>query len=186
MGETHVIVSLYWGGKVVYEAGSVRYDRRPEVVQRFPISLKYDRLQRVFRSKMAISDPELTVVITGRCPNSFMANGFPIYGETPIYDDGSLSLFLRSPEIFNNHIIITMLEMYATVECLTQVEEPSDNEFDVGGTTYLSSLTLGFPRGTLQHQTMVGVGSQSKDTSGFGTQYDGAASMHYHNFDRNV
>lgn len=188
MEETHVIVSLYWGGGVVYEAGSVRYNRRPQVVQRFPISLKYDRLQCIFRSKMAVSDPELKVVITGRYPNSFLANGFPIYGEAPIYDDGSLSSFLRSPEIFSNHIIITMLEMYATVERLTQVEEPTDNEFDfnVGDTTYIPSLVHGNPRGAFQQQKMVGVGSHSKDTSGFGTQYDRVASTHYRDFDWSV
>ncbi|MCD9646764.1 hypothetical protein HAX54_036921 [Datura stramonium] len=36
--------------------------------QRFPQSLKYDRLQCVFRNKMSISDPEDVVVITGRYP----------------------------------------------------------------------------------------------------------------------
>ncbi|KAH0744837.1 hypothetical protein KY290_032830 [Solanum tuberosum] len=83
MGETHVKVNLHWGGKVVYEAGSglVRYSREPQVMQRFPISLKYDRLQRIFRSKMAVSDPKLTVVITGRYPNVILANGLPIFVE---------------------------------------------------------------------------------------------------------
>lgn len=50
MRDIHVIVGLYWGGKAVYEAvsGSVRYNRPSVVAQRFPISLNYDRLQRVF------------------------------------------------------------------------------------------------------------------------------------------
>ncbi|KAK6785118.1 hypothetical protein RDI58_018573 [Solanum bulbocastanum] len=176
MGETHVKVNLHWGGKVVYEAGSVlvRYSREPQVMQRFPISLKYDRLQRIFRSKMAVSDPKLTVIITGRYPNVILANGLPIFGETPIYSVGSLLSFLRSPETFSNHITIIVLEMYTTVERFPLVEQPTDTEFDldVGDTTYLPSLNLGFPSGTLQQQAMVGVVSQSKYTSGFGARYD--------------
>lgn len=183
MTETHVKVYLFWGGEVVYEAGSVRYNRGPEIGQRFPISLKYDRLQRVLRSKMFVNDPELSVVITGRCPSSFTADGSPIYGEMPITDDESLSSFLRCPEIFKNHICIAALDMYATVQRSTQVEVPTDNEFDFGGTTYLPSLNIGFSRGVVQQQTIVGFGSQSNDTTNYGTQYDGMASTHDHNFD---
>ncbi|XP_059277833.1 uncharacterized protein LOC132032022 [Lycium ferocissimum] len=156
----------------------VRYSRDPEIGQRFPISLKYDRLQGVLRSKMFVNDPELSVVITGRCLSSFIADGLPIYGEMSITDDESLSLFLRSPEIFKNHICIAALDMYATVQRSTHVEVPTENEFDFEGTTYLPSLNIGFPRGVVQQQTMVGFGSQSNDTTNYGTQYDGGWTKH--------
>ncbi|XP_059281756.1 uncharacterized protein LOC132035491 [Lycium ferocissimum] len=73
--------------------------------------------------------------------------------------------------------------MHATVQRSTQVEVPTDNEFDFGGTTYLPSLNIDFSRGIVQQQTIVGFGSQSNDTTNYGTQYDGVASTHYHNSD---
>ena len=167
MAKNYVRVNLYWGGEVVYEDGSVRYNRRAEAVQRFPISLKYDRLQRVFRSKMAITDPNLSVVITGRYPTSITARGFPIYEETFISDDDSLSLFLRSPDIFSNHISIATLDMYATVERSTNIEAPTDDEFDIRDTTYLPAMNIGLQRGTLQQQSHnFGPNMQSCDIPG--------------------
>ncbi|KAH0651118.1 hypothetical protein KY284_031030 [Solanum tuberosum] len=114
--------------------------------------------------------------------------GSQIFGETPIYSDGSLLSFLRSPETFSNHITIVVLEMYATVKHFPLVEQPTDTQFDldVGDTTYLPSLNLGFSRVTLQQQAMVGVASQSKYTSGFGARYDRVASMHYRNIDQSM
>ena len=65
MSEDTVRVNLYWGGEVLYEAGSVIYSRPPIVVQIFPLSLKYERLQRLLRNKMGITtDPEDIVIIT--------------------------------------------------------------------------------------------------------------------------
>ncbi|MCE2056203.1 hypothetical protein HAX54_044242 [Datura stramonium] len=49
---------------------------------------------------MSITDSEDEVLITGRYLMYFTANGLPMYGETSISDDESLSLFLRSPDIF--------------------------------------------------------------------------------------
>ncbi|XP_059277857.1 uncharacterized protein LOC132032059 [Lycium ferocissimum] len=97
---------------------------------------------------MVITDPNLSVVITGRYPTSITARGFPIYEETLISDDDSLSLFLRSPDIFSNHISIATLDMYATVERSTNVEAPTDDEFDIRGTTYLPAMNIGLQRDT--------------------------------------
>ncbi|KAJ8540352.1 hypothetical protein K7X08_030271 [Anisodus acutangulus] len=76
--------------------------------------------------------------------------------------------------------------MYATVERSTHVEEPADDEFNLQGTTYLPTMNIGFEIGITQQETMVGVGSQSHNTSNYDTQYDGMASMSYHNFDYSV
>ncbi|XP_060210203.1 uncharacterized protein LOC132637072 [Lycium barbarum] len=103
---------------------------------------------------MLVNDHELSVVITGRCPSSFTADGSPIYGEMSITDDESLSSFLRCPEIFKNHICIAALDMYATVQRSTQVKVLIDNEFDFGGTTYFPSLNIDFPRGVVQQRTI--------------------------------
>ncbi|MCE3215600.1 hypothetical protein HAX54_002908 [Datura stramonium] len=128
------------------EGGSIRYSRRPMAGQRFPQSLKYERLQRVFRNKMSIIDPKDVVVITGQYPMYFTANGLPMYGETLISDDESLSLFLRTPDIFRNHISITTLDIYAVVECSPVIPEINDNEFDFGDNTYLPGLNTGLSR----------------------------------------
>ncbi|MCE2054979.1 hypothetical protein HAX54_041736 [Datura stramonium] len=115
MGEWYVRVDLYWGGQITNEVGSITYNQPPEAVQRFPLMLKYERLQCIFWSTMGVTDPELSVVISGRYPISFMANGFSIYSETRICDDDSLASFLESPDTFSSHISITMLDIQSNV-----------------------------------------------------------------------
>ncbi|MCD7472606.1 hypothetical protein HAX54_013883 [Datura stramonium] len=127
--------------------------------QRFPQSLKYDRLQCVFRNKMSISDPEDVVVITGRYPMYLTANGLSMCGETLISDDESLSLFLPSSDIFRNHISITTLDMYVVVEHSPAIPEINDNEFDFGDNTYLPGLNTGLSRSVMQQETMLGFGN---------------------------
>ena len=150
MNEDTVRVNLYWGGKVLYEAGSVIYNRRPVVVQMFPLSLKYERLQRLLRNKIGISDPEDVVVITGRYPTSFPSNGVITYGETCIWNDDPLSIFLRTIKIFGSHINLTSLDIYASIERCPIVQEPTDNEFDLCDTSYLPNLNVGSSRGIVQ------------------------------------
>ncbi|MCD7463965.1 hypothetical protein HAX54_051836 [Datura stramonium] len=51
-----------------------------------------------------------------------------MYGETLISNDDLLSLFLRSPDIFRNHISITTLDTYAVVERSPVISEINDND----------------------------------------------------------
>ncbi|MCE0482349.1 hypothetical protein HAX54_041030, partial [Datura stramonium] len=124
--------------------------------QRFLQSLKYERVQCVFRNKMFITDPKDVVIITSRYPMYFTANWLPMYCETLISDDESLSLFLHSPDIFRNHISITTFDMYAVVERTPVISEINDNEFDFGDITYLPSLNIGLSRSVMQKETMIG------------------------------
>ncbi|MCD9643916.1 hypothetical protein HAX54_031801 [Datura stramonium] len=133
MAERYVRVNLYWGGQISDEAGLMTFNRPPEAVQRFPLTLKYERLQRIFRSKIGVTDPELSIVISGRYPMSFMANGFPRYGETRICDVYSLVSFLESPDTFSSYISITMLDMYASIQRRNIIQEPTDDEYTKGG-----------------------------------------------------
>ncbi|KAF3638020.1 hypothetical protein FXO38_23457 [Capsicum annuum] len=111
-----VRVSLFWGGEVLYEGGSVRYSLPAKMVQVFPMTLKYERRVHLFRSKMKVHDAELSILITGRYPISIMGNGHVIFEETQIWNDDSLSAFLRSPEIFCNQMRLAILDMYAKTQ----------------------------------------------------------------------
>lgn len=44
MSETKLRVMLHWGGKILHEAGYVRYSIPPMMTQLFLLSLKYERL----------------------------------------------------------------------------------------------------------------------------------------------
>ncbi|PHT85002.1 hypothetical protein T459_13445 [Capsicum annuum] len=86
---------------------------------------------------MGITNPKDDVVISGRYPNYFTSNGQSIFGKTPIWNDDSLSLFLRTVEIFCNRLNLQTLDKYACVEHSPIVEEPTDkivnNDDDVQG-----------------------------------------------------
>ncbi|KAM3263929.1 hypothetical protein P3L10_000923 [Capsicum annuum] len=86
-----VRVNLHWGGEVLNDGDSVRYSRRPIMVKLFPLSLKYDHLKKLFRSKLCITNPEDDVFISGCYSNYFTSNGQSIFGKTPIWNDDSLS-----------------------------------------------------------------------------------------------
>ncbi|MCD9560786.1 hypothetical protein HAX54_019581 [Datura stramonium] len=152
-------------------------------IQRFPQSLKYERLQRVFRNKMSITDPEDVVIIIDRYPMYFIVNGLPIYGETLISDDESLTLFLHSPDIFRNHISITTLDMYAIVERSLVIPKINDNEFDFRNTTYLSGLNTGLSRSVMQQETMIGFGRPQNDISNTGIESNIVGQMPCNNYD---
>lgn len=74
MDDNRVKVNLHLGDEVLHDRNLVRYSRCPIVVQRFSLSLKYDRLKRLSRSKMNITNSEDNVVISNRYLNYFMPN----------------------------------------------------------------------------------------------------------------
>ncbi|MCD9642307.1 hypothetical protein HAX54_029011 [Datura stramonium] len=89
---------------------------------------------------MTVIDPELSIVISGRYPMSFITNEFSIYGETSICDDDSLASFLESSDTFSSHISITMLDMCnnfgVSLAQLTQIVSNNDevnNRIDDSG-----------------------------------------------------
>lgn len=116
MDDNKVRVNLRWGGKVLHDGDSMRYSRRPIVIQLFPLSLKYDHLKRLFTSKMNITNPEDDVVISSRYPNYFTSNGQAIFGETLVWNDYSLFLFFCIIEIFGNRLNLQILGMYECVK----------------------------------------------------------------------
>ncbi|MCD9639398.1 hypothetical protein HAX54_023841 [Datura stramonium] len=77
---------------------------------------------------MSVIDPELSVVIDGRYPMSFMENRFSIDGETRICDGDFLASFLESPDTFSSHISISMLDMYASMQRNNIIQEPTDDK----------------------------------------------------------
>ncbi|MCD9645063.1 hypothetical protein HAX54_033716 [Datura stramonium] len=82
----------------------------------------------------------------------------PIFYETRIWDDNSLSVFLHTPEMFCNVMRLTTLDIYARIQRTTdQNEEQTNNEFDIRGSTSL-------PSGLIQPQTMAGFASHSNYT----------------------
>ncbi|KAM3304473.1 hypothetical protein P3S67_011339 [Capsicum chacoense] len=75
---------------------------------------------------MGITNPKDDVVISGRYPNYCTSNGQSIFGKTPIWNDDSLSLFLRTIEIFCNRLNLQTLDKYACVEHSHIVEKSTD------------------------------------------------------------
>lgn len=140
MSERKIRVLLHWGGDIVHDAGYVRYSVSPIVSQLFPVSLAYERLQRVFRSKMGIRDPEDVVVISGRYPSCITSTGHVVFSLMSISNNESLFSFLRSVENFSSHIDMQTLEMYGSVERCPIVHEPIDTEFDIREETMTSNL----------------------------------------------
>ncbi|MCD7458650.1 hypothetical protein HAX54_038819 [Datura stramonium] len=132
---------------------------------------------------MSITDPEDVVVITGRNPMYVTANGLPMYGDTLISDNESLSLFLRSPDIFRDHISIMTLDMYVVVERSPVIPEVNDNEFDFGDTTYLCSLNTGLSRSVMQQKIMIGFGRPQNDISNTGIESNIVGQMPCNNYD---
>lgn len=105
--------------------------------------------------------------------------------KTHIWDDDSLSLFLQSPDIFSSHISIVIIGIYESIERCTVVQEPTKDEYDLRGTTYLSSLNIDFSGGLIQQPKIIGFERHSNDICNSSTQHDSVAAMHYHNFDWN-
>ncbi|MCD7449919.1 hypothetical protein HAX54_002223 [Datura stramonium] len=110
---------------------------------------------------MGVTDPELSVVISGQYPMSFMENEFPIYGETCICDDDSLASFFERPDTFSSHISITMLVIYASIQRRNIIQELNDDEYDFRGSTYLPNLNIGVHGGLVQQETIFRFGRQS-------------------------
>lgn len=132
--ERHVRVALYWGGKTIHDADTVRYSCGPRVFVKLPVSLTYAHLVRLLQHKMESSTEEVKFVISGRFPYSVVGQSV-CYTEMPIVDDESLQDFLVVPDTIRSFMALILLEMYIKSEVAVVSEPPSDvmnNSPDIG------------------------------------------------------
>ncbi|XP_060210934.1 uncharacterized protein LOC132637940 [Lycium barbarum] len=132
--EQHVRVALYWGGKTIHDADTVRYSCGPRVFVKLPVSLTYARLVKLLHQNMVSSIEDVKLVISGRFPYSVVGHSV-CYTEMPIVGDESLQDFLVVPDTVRSFMALILLEMYIKSEVAVASEPPSNvmNNFsDIG------------------------------------------------------
>ena len=142
--KSKVSVSIYWDGKITHDGNTVYYNCPPKHNAKYSINVRYHKFLSSIYKRMGINSTDYNLIIVGKYPISFLSQGQVNFGEWIIYNDESLTDFLRVPNDYIDQIKLTILEIYVRKEPKTS-QQRSPLSVDVHPRLENRNSVDGFP-----------------------------------------
>ena len=139
-----VRVSIYWDGEIIHDGNTVYYNCPPKHNAKYSINVRYHKFLSSIYKRMGINSTDYNLIIVGKYPTSFLSQGQVNFGEWIIYNDESLTDFLRVPNDYIDQIKLTILEIYVRKEPKTS-QQRSPLSVDVHPRLENRNSVDGFP-----------------------------------------